>query len=169
MPLVDDRGFHGDRWRHIADDEAVPETGDVIVSQARIAEALARPCGRVGTELGPDGDPEALVPHFGDLALIAVTFRSFADGRGFSLARRLRALGFTGELRAAGHVICDQYPYLRACGFDHAEISTDLAKRQPEAYWLQAAKSITLGYQRGMARSTSIFDGRHPAERRLTA
>ena len=151
MPLVDDRGFHGDRWQRIADDGALPDVGDVIVPLDRLDEALARPGGRTGVDLPPDGDPDALVGRFADLSLIAVHFPGFADGRGFSLARRLRTLGFTGQLRASGHVICDQYAFLRACGFDHAEISTDLAKRQPQAHWQRAARSISQGYQRRLA------------------
>lgn len=169
MPLVDDTGFHADRWRRIADDEALPETGDVIVSIARLDDALARGHGRVGVDLPPDGEPGALERHFGRLGLVAISFGSFADGRGFSLARRLRGLGFAGELRATGHVICDQYAFLRAVGFDHAEITTDLAKRQPEAQWLQAAKAITRGYQRGLPRGRSILDARMDARRRLSA
>ena len=148
MPLVDDSGFHGDRWQRIGDDDALPDTGDIIVSLDRLDEALARPGGRTGVDLQPDGDPETLVGRLADLTLIAVHFPGFADGRGFSLARRLRTLGFRGELRATGNVICDQYAFLRACGFDHVEISTDLAKRQPQAHWQRAARSISHGYQR---------------------
>ncbi|SIO38495.1 protein of unknown function [Rhodovulum sp. ES.010] len=49
---------------------------------------------------------------------VRIAFPSFADGRGFTLARRLRQLGFAGRLRAAGHVLPDQYRHLRRAGFD---------------------------------------------------
>lgn len=86
-------------------------------------------------DLTSTDDPEALVPHLDRLALIRVTFGSFSDGRGFTLARRLRRLGFTGRLRARGHVIADQYAMARRSGFDEVEIADDLAARQPEAQW----------------------------------
>ena len=86
-------------------------------------------------DLASTDDHEALVPHLDRLALIRVTFGSFSDGRGFTLARRLRRLGFTGRLRARGHVIADQYAMARRSGFDEVEIADDLAARQPEAQW----------------------------------
>jgi uncharacterized protein (DUF934 family) len=86
-------------------------------------------------DLPADADPETLTPHLARLALIRVTFGSFADGRGFTLAARLRRMGYAGRLRAAGHVIADQYAMARRSGFDEVEISADLAARQPEDQW----------------------------------
>lgn len=85
-----------------------------------------------------DADPAALIPYFSRLALIRIPFPSFADGRGFSLAQRLRALGYQGRLRAAGHVISDQFRFALSCGFDEIEIDDALAARQPEAEWRAA-------------------------------
>ena len=67
--------------------------------------------------------------------MIRIPFPSFADGRGFTLARRLRQLGYQGRLRAVGHVLSDQYPHARRCGFDEVEISYELAMRQPDEHW----------------------------------
>ena len=72
-------------------------------------------------------------PH---LRMIRIDFPSFADGRGFTLARLIRLLGFTGRLRAKGRVIADQYAMARRSGFDEIEISPELASRQPEEQWL---------------------------------
>ena len=44
--------------------------------------------------------------------------------------------GFSGRLRAAGHVIADQYAMARRAGFDEVEISPDLARRQPQEAWV---------------------------------
>jgi uncharacterized protein (DUF934 family) len=88
-----------------------------------------------------DVDPAPLVRHFGRIALIAAPFPGFADGRSLSLAQRLRALGYAGRLRAKGHVIADQWPRLKAVGFDEAEIDEALAARQPEAQWRVAAQA----------------------------
>jgi len=81
-------------------------------------------------------DVEEIAPFFAWIRLITVDFPSFADGRGFSLAKRLREAGYRGTLRATGHVIADQYRNARRVGFDEVEISKDLAARQPESQWL---------------------------------
>ncbi len=86
-------------------------------------------------DLANTDDPAALSAHFGNIGLIRITFPAFNDGRGFTLARRLRVLGYTGRLRAHGHVIADQYTMARRSGFDEVEISADLAARQPADQW----------------------------------
>ena len=58
-----------------------------------------------------------------------------ADGRGFSIARRLRAMGYTGRLRAAGPLIADQFRAAQRVGFDEIELPESLAGRQPEEQW----------------------------------
>ena len=78
-------------------------------------------------------DPEAAVPYLADLTLIRIGFPSFSDGRAFTIARRLRSLGFTGLLHATGPVIADQYAMARRVGFDEVEIPAERAERQPEA------------------------------------
>lgn len=108
--IVRDNGFQTDDWK-----------GDEVL------------------ELGPDTCLSTLEDRIGGAARIRVTFPSFADGRGFTIARRLRALGFSGRLRASGHVLADQYAMARRVGFDEVEISGDLAARQPEDQWLARA------------------------------
>ncbi len=86
-------------------------------------------------ELSNTDDPAALAPHLGALTLIRVAFPAFNDGRAFTIARRLRGLGYTGRLRAHGPVIADQWAMLRRTGFTEAEIPDDLAARQPFDQW----------------------------------
>lgn len=93
------------------------------------------PEGARALHLPPDADPEALKPHLERLAAIRIAFPAFNDGRGFTLAARLRRMGFAGRLRAQGHVIADQYAMARRAGFDEIEIDEALAARQPEAQW----------------------------------
>ena len=107
--IVTDAGFAPEDWTQ----PVVP-----------LAEALDG--NATAVDLASTDDPEALAPHLDRLALIRVTFGSFSDGRGFTLARRLRA---------RGHVIADQYAMARRSGFDEVEIADDLAARQPEAQW----------------------------------
>ncbi len=115
--IVTDEGFAADTW-----------TGDVL-------------------DLASDTDPNAVAPDVLDAPLIRVDFPSFADGRGFTIARLLRLRGYTGRLRARGHVISDQYAMARRAGFDEVEISDEQAERQPEGDWLFRADWRAHDYQ----------------------
>ena len=84
--------------------------------------------------------------------MIRVDFPSFADGRGFTIAQRLRLMGFTGRLRAKGHILADQYAMARRVGFEEVEISDELAARQPESQWLARANWQAHDYQVRMRR-----------------
>lgn len=86
-------------------------------------------------DLAHTDDPESLRGHLSGLTLIRVAFPAFSDGRAFTIARRLRIMGYLGELRALGPVIADQYTMLRRTGFDSVEIPDDLARRQPQDQW----------------------------------
>ncbi|OED48718.1 oxidoreductase [Rhodobacteraceae bacterium (ex Bugula neritina AB1)] len=87
--------------------------------------------------------------------LVRIEFPSFADGRGFTLARQLRLKGFEGRLRAFGHVIADQYAMARRSGFDEVELSDELAARQPEDQWLARANWQDHSYQARLRGSTA--------------
>ena len=99
------------------------------------------------TDLPADTDPDAL-GRFLNLPAIRVPFGSFADGRGFTLAARLRRLGYGGRLRAQGHVLADQYAMARRAGFDEVAIDPALAARQPEGQWLARADWQAHEYRR---------------------
>ncbi len=94
---------------------------------------IARHQGAV--DLANTDEPEVLRALLPDLNLIRIAFPAFSDGRAFTVARRLRMMGYTGILRAVGPVIADQYAMLRRTGFDQVEIPDDLALRQPEDQW----------------------------------
>ena len=63
-------------------------------------------------------DPELLIPHLERVRLVEVDFPKFRDGRGFSSARILREMGYTGEIKATGDVLVDLVFFMRRCGFD---------------------------------------------------
>lgn len=90
---------------------------------------------RGAVDLAHTDAPDALIPYLDQLTLIRIALPAFSDGRAFTIARRLRSLGYAGTLRACGPVIVDQYPMARRVGFDQVEIPDDLALRQPEAQW----------------------------------
>jgi uncharacterized protein (DUF934 family) len=87
-------------------------------------------------DIASDTKPADLPATFDGVTLIRVSFPSFSDGRGFTLARHLREAGFAGRLRAQGHVIADQFAMARRSGFDEVEISDELAARQPADQWI---------------------------------
>ncbi|MEM8577807.1 MAG: DUF934 domain-containing protein [Pseudomonadota bacterium] len=132
--IVTDTGFGPDTW-----DRGYTPLGEV----ANDAVALDVPS---------DTDP-ATIPL--EAQIIRVDFPSSADGRGFTIARMLRLRGYTGRLRARGHVIADQYAMARRCGFDEVEISQALAARQPEDQWCFRADWQAHDYQ-GRLRAAQI-------------
>ena len=131
--IVTDTGFAPEDWSH------------GFVALAKLAANDDAPA--VAVDLPSDADPATLSGRLQDIDLIRIDFPSFADGRGFTIARRLRLMGFDGRLRAKGHVIADQYAMARRSGFDEVEISEDLAARQPEAQWLARANWRAHDYQ----------------------
>jgi uncharacterized protein (DUF934 family) len=109
---------------------------------------LAEIASHTGTlDLAHTDDPDAVEPYLAALTLIRVSFPSFSDGRAFTIARRLRMAGYTGELRAIGPVIADQYAMTRRVGFDSVEIPDELATRQPEDQWKFRANWKAHDYQ----------------------
>ena len=98
-------------------------------------------------DLPSDVAPEALEGRLDGILMIRVDFPAFSDGRGVSIARQLRRMGFAGRLRARGHVISDQYAMARRSGFDEGEISDALAERQPQAEWQSNSQWAPPHYQ----------------------
>lgn len=95
--------------------------GKVIVPLAVWQAQHDKLAGRaaLGVWLAPDDDPAVLKDELKRLAVIAVDFPKFTDGRGYSIAYKLRQrLGWSGELRAIGDVLRDQLFQMARCGFD---------------------------------------------------
>ncbi|MEM9013299.1 MAG: DUF934 domain-containing protein [Pseudomonadota bacterium] len=118
---------------------------------------------RLGVAIPNDVRTDAVAPVLPQVSLVAVDFPSFADGRGFSIARRLRAAGFDGVLRATGPVISDQFAMLLACGFDTIEIPDEIEVRQDPADWSADLERFSARYQRGYGGRASILEARRAA------
>lgn len=121
MPLVKSGAVTADPFVFVADGEALPD-GAAIVSAARLLSgdpALAAHRGPLGVVWPNDKDVSLIAPYLPRLALVALAFPKFRDGRAFSQARLLRErYGFTGELRATGNVLQDQVLFMARAGFD---------------------------------------------------
>jgi uncharacterized protein (DUF934 family) len=63
-------------------------------------------------------DVRRLGPVLDRIRLVEIDFPKFRDGRGFSSARILREMGYTGEIKATGDVLVDLVFFMRRCGFD---------------------------------------------------
>ncbi|GGE47666.1 DUF934 domain-containing protein [Actibacterium pelagium] len=131
--IVTDTGFEADDWIHdfVTFDHLAANRDSAVVS----------------VDLASDTNPAELPQLVDGVDMVRIDFPSFADGRGFTLARRLRLLGFQGRLRAKGHVISEQYTMARRSGFDEVEISDDLAQRQPWELWQTRANWQENDYQ----------------------
>jgi uncharacterized protein (DUF934 family) len=164
MPLLDRTGLLRNPW---VDGEASEATtaSHVLVTLEQLSASLAvkSPSRQVGLVVPNTVDVEALGPHLTTLALIVIAFPSYGDGRGFSVARRLRAADYQGRLRARGPLIVDQFRYALACGFDEIELPDAQLARQPVSQWLAQLETQTLAYQRGYARSGNVLDARRSA------
>lgn len=85
----------------------------------------------LGVLINPADDVRRLEGHQDRLALVAVAFPAFNDGRAFSHASLLRSrLGFKGEVRAVGDVLIDQIPLMLRCGIDSFAVSNATALKR---------------------------------------
>jgi uncharacterized protein (DUF934 family) len=123
MALIKNRQVvSDDKWIAIADDQPIPDTGDILVGFARYDRDdfdYGKRRGRLGLRIDPEDDLLQVITHLPKVELIAINFPKFGDGRGYTKARLLRErFGYTGELRAVGEVLGDQLFYMLRCGFD---------------------------------------------------
>jgi uncharacterized protein (DUF934 family) len=147
MPLVKSGQIAEDRYVRVADDAPLPDGVPVLISAQRF---LADPQALVGREapLGViwpnDRRVAELAPWLDKLALIALVFPKFRDGRGYSQARLLRERhNYRGELRATGDVLRDQFQFLLRSGFDAFEV-----KKPADAHaFKDAAARYSVFYQ----------------------
>jgi uncharacterized protein (DUF934 family) len=108
----------------------------------------------VGVTLKNDDPVADLRTDLPRLALLALQFPKWVDGRAYSQAKLLRSRWhFAGEIRATGEVVVDMLPLLQRTGFDSVVLRHD---QSPKA----AQKALTFfpGHYQGDATGhTSIF------------
>jgi len=155
MVLIKDGELTNDPFVSTNDDETLSDGRAILVSaerwQSDRANLIAHN-GLVGVQLSNDQSPDLIADDLKYLALVVVEFPTFSDGRAFSQARALREqYEYTGEIRAIGHIIRDQYLFLHRCGVNAIEVSNpdDLTQ------WNVAMKEFSLFYQ-------NTVDGRAP-------
>ncbi len=121
-------GFRADEWVHAEDAALSGSNARLILPLAAWSslDAAARFAARdrLGVLLQPGEAIDAIVPHLDELALVALAFPAFSDGRSFSKAQLLRGRhGYRGPLRAVGQILVDQLPHMLRLGFDQFEVT----------------------------------------------
>ena len=163
MPLLKNNVLVPDIWLNAEVEGELPNAGDVIVPFARLLKewgALQARKARLGVRFGNTDKPEALETFLPSLSLIVLPFPAFNDGRAYSIARKLREMGYRGEIRATGNVLPDQLQFMLQVGFD----AFDIGERFPLDTWQKASRQMSLAYQRGLFRrgaEAEIWTERH--------
>ncbi len=150
-----------DAFTHVTDEDATPETGDVIVSLARFQaegeDLLASNSRRVGVRIESDQEVEVLAYDLPRIAVVALTFPKYRDGRAYTSARLLRErFNYEGQVRAVGDVLQEQAGFMVRCGFDAFEPADGAT---PEA-WTKAASRFRHVYQRAADDRQVAFEER---------
>ena len=121
-------GFRQDDWVHAEEFAAAGTNGRVILPLKAFLEIPAderqRDRERIGVQLAPGDSIDQIVEYLDQLALVALAFPAFSDGRSFSKAELLRSRhGYEGPIRATGQVLIDQLPHMLRLGFTEFEVS----------------------------------------------
>ena len=160
--IIKDKTIVADDWTVLRLEEIDTPDG-VVVPDGKVIVPLKvwqaqRELLQTRTELGvwlaSAERAEDLRDDLARFSVIAVEFPKFADGRGYSIARHLRArLGYTGELRAIGDVLRDQMFYLQRVGFDAFAPRPD----KDLAVALQGLSDFSFTYQASADESLPLF------------
>ena len=157
MPLVKNGTIATDPFVHVPDGAELPGDGAVLISTARFLddpETLLRRAGRLGVIWPNNRDVDDLVPWLDRLAVVALVFPTFRDGRAYSQARLLRERhGYDGELRATGQVLRDQFVFMLRAGFDAFEVKKD---SDAEAFAVSAKRYSVFYQPTGDGRVTAL-------------
>ncbi|WP_293908262.1 DUF934 domain-containing protein [Phenylobacterium sp.] len=153
-----------DPFTNLADDQDLAE-GDVIVSLARFqadGERLLSEGRRVGVRLQAGEQVEALVYDLPRLAVVALEFPKYRDGRAYTNGRLLRdRFHFRGEVRAVGEVLREQAGFMVRVGFNTFEPADDASANE----WQAAVHRYRHVYQRAADGRIPVFGERAFAER----
>lgn len=149
MPLLINRQLvSDDRWQlQTTESVDLAANGDLIVPLSawqQFHQSGEQRVGRLAALVNGDDSLDDILGLLNSSPeLIAVEFPVLRDGRGFSIARALRAAGFGGQLRAVGAVSRDKLGYLERCGFDAVELPAE----HFEISCLDAYSEISVRYQ----------------------
>ena len=163
MVLIKNGEIAEDPWVRVSDVETIPTDKAALISLERWQnerETLMPREAPLGIILTSEDHPSAIADDLKNFDLIALEFSTFRDGRSFSSARMLRdRYGFTGEIRAFGHILRDQLLFLHRAGFDAVESTAN--EDQARADWRKALAEISVFYQDTHDGRGTVLRGRH--------
>ena len=167
MRLVKGGQVVEDRFVRVLDDAPVPGGVPVLLPAGRFladsAELIQRSA-PTGVLWPNNRRVSELAPHLDRLALVALNFPTFRDGRAYSQARQLRErYGFRGELRATGEILQDEFLFLVRAGFDALEVE----KEGDAQAFTSALKRYSVFYQPAADGRSSAFRQRMERGRAL--
>lgn len=124
----------------VENDPFVIETDEVKAGEGQVAvrplaeflsHAEASNDDGLAVLIKPADDVKALAPYLDRIALVAVEFPAFNDGRAFSHASLLRErLHYEGDIRAVGDVLIDPLPLMLRCGITSFAVKNETALRR---------------------------------------
>ena len=89
---------------------------------------------KVGIIINSDDSLKNIEKNLSTFSIIQINFKTFKDGRPFTMAKELRKLHlYDKEIRASGHILPDQYIFLTRCGFNSVEI-----KEEDKDDWIES-------------------------------
>lgn len=164
MPtLIKENSLTDNIWRTVAKtDDAVTKIADdecVLIPLAMWLEHQAAFINKsnIGIWLDADEPPEAIADQCNSIAVIAINFPVFSDGRGYSYAQNLRGqYGYKGDLRAIGDIQKDQLYFYKRCGFSSFAIREDRDANTAKA----GLEDFSAHYQGAADDSTPLFKRR---------
>ncbi|MFK7897604.1 MAG: DUF934 domain-containing protein [Myxococcota bacterium] len=157
-PKGDSAAVVEDRFTRVDDEGALPASGGVLVSLSRFQterDALLARDGDLGVWLASDESPTDIADaDFAKIALVALDFPVFSDGRAFTSARILKErMQYAGEIRAMGEVMLEQVPYMLRSGFT----TFDTEDKAILEEWKSVVGEVRVVYQpTGDGRATAI-------------
>ncbi len=156
--LIRDQNVVADTVITLADEDALPSDGAVLVSWDRWQterEHLLATKLSVGVQIPNTLDLADSAPTLLDRPLIALSFPAFGDGRAYSQARLLRdRYRYRGEIRACGQaVVRDQLQGMWRSGINSFALRPD----QDPAACLQAFADFSAAYQPATDELVPVF------------
>jgi uncharacterized protein (DUF934 family) len=147
VPLLKNGNIIEDPYTRVTEGEELPGEGPILVDLAlwqAQRDALVARSSEVGVQLAAGESPAAIAPDLEHIALVALEFPAFTDGRAYSYARLLRERHrFEGELRAVGDVLIEQLHFMDRVGFDSFDMKSDEAAEE----WKTAQADMSVWYQ----------------------
>jgi uncharacterized protein (DUF934 family) len=163
MTLINLSGIHSEAYRELTDGETPAAEEAILLPLGQLQQdssSIFELTSAIGVIIDTETPFSELETVVDKISFVDIRFPVFGDGRGFSLAVRLRKdYGFKGEIRASGHVLPDQALFLLRAGFD----SVDAPEERREAFEA-ALKRFGAFYQTDMiGHGKSVAHLRHAA------